>query len=356
MEMLLLSARTAIDEKVIDRISSLLGRDFDWDLLMMVARRHGLIPLVYRTLSGAVSVNVPPEALGRLRSLAESVRFQNLVCISEVLKAMQAFAATGVVATPYKGPALALYLYGDVGLRQFNDIDFLVRPSDAIKARHALIDLGFTSHRQYSARAEQVRVLYHCYFTFTSEKRTVVDLNWRQTPTYWRLPSIQSRAWDRMDRLSLGGFEVPWFVPEDLLFTLYLHGSKHQWASLKWLVDVAELLRLNPKLNWTEILDHASVSGSKRMLLVCLFLAHYLLDAPVPAEVLKRVHGDTAVTSLGEELSCSLVQIRTQAISSSDEVRLQLAFLCRAADRIDTKLACQIMRPFYYVFHHLAKR
>ncbi len=47
------------------------------------------------------------------------------------LKAVMGWLEAGdVPAIAYKGPTLAAWAYGDIALREFCDLDILVRPSD----------------------------------------------------------------------------------------------------------------------------------------------------------------------------------------------------------------------------------
>jgi hypothetical protein len=352
LELLLRCARIHVDDDHAQRISGLLRRDLDWNGLVLMARRHGLIPLLYRTLSGLGSSKVPPEILERLRSLSEAFRFQSLLFVRELLNALRALETAGVTAMPYKGPALAAFLYQDLALRQFSDIDLLVRPHDAVKARHVLLKQGFVPKRRIYEPLEGAWVQFHCEFAFSAlEGQVLVELNWRVAPRYWRLPEIPDLAWNRLGRLSLAGVSVPWFAPEDLLFVLCLHGCKHKWDTLKWLVDVAELLRGHPDLNWREMTDEARRTGSERMFAVGLFLANDLLDAPLPADVLEAVRCKPLVASLAAEVCENLLAAYTEPAGTLTE----LPFLARAAERLDMKLFCQVLRPLYFLLHRLVR-
>ena len=351
-DLLLLCARMRIDDDHAQRISRLVRRSLDWNGLVLAARRHGLVPLLYRTLSGLDSNQVPSDILERLHSIFEAFRFQNLVFLRELLSAMQALEHAGVTAIPYKGPALADYLYQDFALRHFVDLDLLVRPCDAVKARGVLQAHGFTPKRDIAECATVAWVKFHCEYSFNSpENQITLELNWRLAPRYWRLPEIPDAAWERLGRLSLAGVEVPWFAPEDLLFVLCLHGCKHKWDTLKWLVDIAELLRAHPGLDWREITDLARRTGSERMLMIGLVLAHDLLNAPLPADVLEAARSKPLVSSLASEVCENLFATNIEPASTLTE----LAFLARAAERLDMKLCCQVLRPLYFLLHRVVR-
>ncbi len=351
LELLLLCARMRVDEDQAQRISRLLGRRLDWDGLILTARRHGLVPLLYRTLSGLRSGNVPPDIFGRLRSLFEVFGLQNLLHVSVLLGALRALGEAGVTATPYKGPALAAFLFRDIALRQFSDIDLLVRPCDALRARRVLLDQGYIPSRRISDRAEAAYVRFHCGFSFAVESQFIVDLNWRVAPWYWRLPEIPDSAWKGLGRLSLTGVSVPWFAPEDLLFVLCLHGCKHKWDSMKWVVDVAELVRIQTDLDWREVIENARRTGSERMVFLGLFLANELLDARLPADVLAAVRSKPLVAILAAEVCDNLFAVYAEPAGTLTE----LAFIARAAERFSTKLSCHILRPLYFLLHRVVR-
>ena len=75
------------------------------------------------------------------------------------------------------------------------------------------------------------------------------------------------------------------FAPRELLPILCLHGTKHFWVSLGWLVDVAELLRRQPGIDAKWIADRAKRLGCERRIAVGLALARDWLGAPLPVEL-----------------------------------------------------------------------
>ena len=344
-DLLLLSTRWPRDEGDAERICGLLRRDVDWDRLLGIARRHGLVPMLYRMLAPLASSGIPIDVLAKLRFQAEAYRLRNLVLVSESLNALRALEAAGIIAMPYKGPALAAFLYGDFFLRQSADIDLLVRPCDAVRARHVLLGLGYVPNRAISERMEPLFVRLNCEFAFTIKKQVVVELNWRVSQWFWRLPEIPPAAWDRAGRLSLAGTSVPWFSAEDLLIVLCLHGSKHKWDSLKWIVDIAQLLRNHPDLDWREITDYARKTGAERMLALGLFLANDLLGAPLPSGSSSAIQIKPSVVSLAEEVYENLLAARSEPAG----LMQTLPFLARIADRLDTRLVCRMLPVGYFL-------
>ena len=74
-------------------------------------------------------------------------------------------------------------------------------------------------------------------------------------------------------KTSLLRVDLPWVMaPEELLIILCVHGSKHAWERLKWVVDVAELLR-SQRLNWKRVFSTATKWKCRRMALLGLAFA-----------------------------------------------------------------------------------
>jgi hypothetical protein len=102
----------------------------------------------------------------------------------------------------------------------------------------------------------------------------------------------------RLVRVPLGPCEVSTLGFVDNLLFLCTHGIKHNWGSLSWLVDVAELVRRQPDLDWDFVRRWSRVPGRRRPVQLGLHLAHRLLEAPVPAEVLADADRDPEVAAL----------------------------------------------------------
>jgi hypothetical protein len=341
-----------IDPEGAARIAELVSRDLDWERVVLTARHHGLIPLLNRTLASVRPQGLAPPTLERLRILSEAIRFQNLVKAKALLEALRALEGAGVAAVPYKGPALAVFLFQDLAMREFGDIDLLIERRNAVRAKRVLTQLGYAVHRRTPDRLDWAwALLYQEFVLAVPHHRFDVDLSWRAGPWYWRLPDFPASMWERRGWLPVLGQRVPWPAPEHLLLILCLHGSKHRWEELKWLVDVAELLRVRPDLDWHRLTDEARRIGAYRMLAVCLVLANDLLDAPVPAEVLDNLRATPSVPSLTSDVCGSLCEDARM----SSRVLARLRFLAGAAESADMKVACRLLPFAYFLLYEVVR-
>ncbi len=59
------------------------------------------------------------------------------------LKSWKLLKENGINAVTYKGPVLASQAYGNIGLREFGDIDIFINKKDALKVKKIMIYKGY---------------------------------------------------------------------------------------------------------------------------------------------------------------------------------------------------------------------
>ena len=109
-------------------------------------------------------------------------------------------------------------------------------------------------------------------FTPTGRRRSV-ELHTERTLRYFSQPLDLEEMSSRMIELEIGGQKVRTFSVEDLLVMLCVHGTKHFWERLSWIVDIARLITVRT-VDWTFLFSLAAKRQSTRVLLLGLFLAH----------------------------------------------------------------------------------
>jgi hypothetical protein len=251
----------------------------------------------------------------RLRQKVHAGALLNRSLAQELVALCAALTTSGVPVIPIKGPTLAVLAYGDLALRDFTDLDLLIPHRSISNARKVILAQGYErktangeSHGSHSHEGP-----YHVFV----KKRPIsrVDLQWvmaHERFTFW---IDRPEFWRSRTSVMLEDKAVPGLSPEMLLIVLCVHGSKHAWELLKWVCDVAELLRSQPNLNWDQIISCASNWHCRRMLYMGLSLAHRLLDAPLPEMVLTNMKDETDVQALSHRMPASLLVNYQEGVS-----------------------------------------
>lgn len=257
--------------------------------------------LLYWHLDAFCSDAVPESVFEHLRDHFHANSLRKLFLTGELLRLLNAFKLQGIPAIPYKGPALAASVYGNLALRDFNDLDILVHRSDVPRAKEVLASLGYQARYRLAGTQEAAFLRSQREHSFRRDDgKSIVELHWGVVEKHF-FPLDTERLWDRLDRIPLGGNTVLNLLPEDMLLILCAHGARHVWERLQWICDVSELIRVyQEEIRWERIVTQASALGSERMLLLGLFLASDLLGATLPERVSQRVRADLTVKALAE--------------------------------------------------------
>ncbi|HEX8141792.1 MAG TPA: nucleotidyltransferase family protein [Pyrinomonadaceae bacterium] len=297
--LLLYCARRRLNNEADVELQPLIEQIEDWERLLKISSRHLMMPLLYWHLRCAPAGIVPVAFMDRLRDYFHRNVARNLQLTAELCKLLRLFEENGIKAIPYKGPALALSLYGDTAFRQFSDLDLLIGKQDIVKATDLLASIGYRSPYTLNSKREAsyLRSKREQLFTHPGG-RVYVEIHWAFAPKPLA-PSLDAeRFCPRLEETSLNGIRTYALSTEDLLLILCVHGGKHRWERLAWLCDIAELIVAHPNMAWERLLEEAGVVGVRRMLLLGLLLVNDLLDVALPEVIRKEITADTTISAL----------------------------------------------------------
>lgn len=154
IELLLCCARTQMEAETATRMKALFQQTLDWEYLLRMAIRHGVMPLLFWQINANLPEIAPAEFMTRLREHFYLNAARNHFLTEELVRVLRLFEEQNIPAIPYKGPALALSIYGDTALRQFSDLDLLIQRKDVVRASDVLRTHGYTSQHQLTPAQE----------------------------------------------------------------------------------------------------------------------------------------------------------------------------------------------------------
>lgn len=313
-ELLVWCARTAVSDDLKACIRRRVQESIDWRIVWDMARYHGVCPLLYGNLAALCSDLVSPEFFTQLRQKVQADALLNRSLAHELVVLCEALSARGVPVIPIKGATLAVLAYGDLALREFTDLDLLIPKASIAETQRVLLSQGY-KRKTNDVEVNRINDNEGPYHVFI-KKRPIsrVDLQWVMAHQHFTFWLDRPEFWRHRIPVTLENRTVPGLSPEILLIVLCVHGSKHAWEQLKWVCDVAELLRSHPDLDWDQIILYASNWHCRRMLYMGLSLASQLLDVPLPETVLTRFEKDSNVRALACRMPASLLANRQEGI------------------------------------------
>jgi Uncharacterised nucleotidyltransferase len=307
-------ARTRLTAAHVERIENLLRPDTNWAAVLHFTEESALVPLVFenlRRIASRVPVLVPAIWMERLGKSCRTNTTRSLYQSSELVKILDALESRGILAIAYKGPVLAVQAYGDAGLRQFYDLDVVVQQKDLPAVDQALrsIDFGarFSWPRVENPRLTQTPGEY----TYRGQHSGILlEVHTERTMRHFPVPVDLGVLAARVVRINLAGRTVKTFCPEDALPILCVHGAKDFWAKASNVVDIAELVQLQP-FDWNLARETARSLRCTTMMLLGLSLAQRLIGAPLPNSVAEEVYANRDVAAMTREIARRLDPERT---------------------------------------------
>ena len=244
-ELILGCARATMEAQVAERIRSLAGNALDWDWVVDISVRNGVGPLLYKSLKTLAPSAAPLPIMETLQRHYYQNIAHNLAMEDQLSTLLRAFQAAEIPAIPYKGPALAATVYGNVGLRVFGDLDILIQKEDVPRAADLMISLGYRPDLSHSPLNSWPAYVHHFNeLPFTGASKALVELQWEIVPDHFAFPIEPLCLWD--DRTSSQACATGLsnhLHQRKLLLMLCVHGAKDSWGRLAWICDIAELLR-----------------------------------------------------------------------------------------------------------------
>jgi len=330
---LLLACCTASSERALDNPNRLLlSLPLDWNRFFVLVEHHRVVPQVYRSLSRWRDL-VPARVFSALHSAyVDNVR-RSLRFTGELVRTLRHLEARGIKAMPYKGPALAQFLYGDVTARQYSDLDILVHPEDVSRTKAAVAALGYKPGIELTARQERDYIHSGYEYSFDgSAGDNLLELQWRVLPRFYAVDFDTSGLFERAGEVRLGGHSFRTLGAEDLLLVLCVHAAKHLWLQLSWLCDVAQLLE-SYELDWNRVQQQAAELGILRIVALNLRLAHELLGCALPEPSQGWLQRDSEARVLTEEIRQIIALSAHYDTESAAYFRMMMKLRERRRDR-----------------------
>ena len=312
LELVLCCARTSMDTEISNRIKELINRGINWSKVIDIATSSRVTPLFYRNLKLIGPGKLPDFVMEQLKKYYSNNLRENLHLFRELQSILRLLETNDIPSICYKGPAFAIWLYGDLSLRHSGDLDILVRKNDVARAKDLLLSIGYkfdwpkiplTSVQE----ASHLESKYN--YTFVNEFTGVaIELHWGITPKYFSFPPESEWLWEQLVPQNIAGTEVLTFSPEDYLLILCVHSSNHCWMRLSWICDISELINKHPNLNWEYIIREAQLFGVKRIVLLGILITHEFLGTNINEEVLRLINADSRVRILENQVASKYLE------------------------------------------------
>ncbi len=284
---------------------SLPAGAIDWSEIAAAAATHRLSAIAARAVPSVAdtgSAAGPEPGVVALREEARRTAASALSLLAPLRAVVAALDAAGIPQLLWKGPALAVEAWGDVGARQCDDLDIVIAPADRHRARQVVGALGWRAQHEMSPRQEEA--IYRgrgAWELRHADEGVLLELHWSFSALRYpgRLPVNAVLA--RSVELSVGGVRVRVPSAADALVLLAQHATKHGWSSLEDAAVFSAMLARDPSAAATAA-ARARAAGGLRALHLGIALAETTFDVRAPEALREAIRRDPALPRLLREV------------------------------------------------------
>ena len=206
-----------------------------------------------------------------LKERFQRVLFQNIVIKNQTNQILSEFEERGVEIIPLKGTAFAERHFGHLGARQTSDIDLLIKPTNMNQAIDIVKSLGYTEERK--------QIPFHFHRSYSkvlpgSPIPLTVELHWdilKQNTANFRIEEL----WEESSSIT-GSLYIKQLSNFHLFYMICLHGWRHNMDSLKYFIDIIQLIS-NLDIDFKRLLKDASRHKTRKRIIRTLSIVYHQL-------------------------------------------------------------------------------
>ncbi len=241
------------------------GDNIDWNHFILLIKKHRLTFVTSNKVQ-ELGINMPSSISLQLSEFNQNIKLKMLALVTEIKKLSQLFNHYKIDHIYLKGPVAAQQIYGDFTAKNSRDIDLLIKPNSIEESIHALENDGYQLiypyHELNKAQKAYFNKVNNQLALFHPVKKIQLELHWRLFANQHTLKYDFSELNLGKEEIKIGEDKVYGLGEKHLLIYLCMHGAKHAWSKLYWLLEVTVLSKSSGNLSTT--LEEAKKVGVER--------------------------------------------------------------------------------------------
>jgi len=249
--------------------------------LFKLANRHGVLMHCYKYLNKTPQTS---HILSLIKPLSTYTIQRQMLLSKQLLAIDKLFKQHNIPYIILKGPAISTLLYQDIISRQFTDIDILINKQHIKQAIKLLSTLNY--QLDYDKTVLNNPKLYDVCSDIglqDTNHHTSIELHWQLIRQRFSDTLSSVDLFNDTQTIQIHNKSFTTLSNEIYLIYLCMHGSKHLWQSIKWIIDIDQLIQKHD-INWQKVTTYTSQFQAKSSLALGLSLAYELYNTPIPSE------------------------------------------------------------------------
>ncbi len=314
----------------------------NWDKLLLLAANHQVTAIIFKgIISNSTIDNFPPTFINALKAKSFQNSIKSLQYFSELLSLIDKANQRNIDLIPLKGLLLSTKAFGEVGLREFCDIDFLF-PFQQMDAFRNLLE---TDNYQISVELPAALIKnhekYNCEYSFFKRKKNTyinVEPHWFIGNRRLQINLAYSDIQPLTKKEVINNVSINTLTPEGLLLTTCIHHSaKDQISSLKQVCDLAAIIfKFQNELDWDLIFSKSEDWKVLHLILFSLGGADAVFQLPLPSAIRQKLNNKT----IQKRIKACLINLATpsNAKKEANDLWKEISFHLTLRKSWSTKL------------------
>lgn len=257
----------------------------DYSILKKTIATHNLSSLLYSKIQDFEVLHAIEEFLNR--SSKKSL-IKHLQLKADFLKLWDILQQHNFKISVYKGHYLIDAIYNEKNIRTSTDIDILIEEKDLWKIKNLLLSLGYILViPEYNLPEKKATIFKKIEneIAFFTPNGSLVDLHFKlfKNPYY-----LKTTEWKTIETIYEGRKMQVLCMPNIFVY-LIVHGKKHDWSRLKWLLDIVQFYSIFKEEDWVEVDKIIIENDLQNVLYETLKLCEVLLRAEIPMRYQQKV-------------------------------------------------------------------
>jgi len=278
----------------LEKINNLIPLIQDWEYLTATIIDRGIAPLFYKKLPLLTNSSQIPEAVRtKLQQAWYKTFSRSTVLYEHFRKIAEAFTSQNIQVIALKGIYLSEWLYQDIGLRQFSDIDLLLKEEDAANCLIILEGLGYIPYKiELSSFVLSQFAKDIVHYPPRMKDGVSIELHIKLHSKNQSYNVLIPTLWANAIPATINGILVLALNNRDLLIHLCLHLDKHfrvGHVQFTCFNDITNLLERDADiLNWEKLTETCRLYHCEETVYLIILMIHTYMSAAVPLAILEK--------------------------------------------------------------------
>lgn len=274
----------------LEQLNSFIPFIPDWEVLTNNLIDRGIGPLLFNKLPQLPnSPLIPSVQRTKLQQTYYKTFSRSTILYEYFRKVIEAFTAGNINVIALKGIYLSEWLYQDIGLRQFSDIDLLVKEGDAGTCLAILSSLGFKPHDSSVTEfiGSKSEIIHYAPMVMEGVSIEIHIKLHRHSEIYHI--NIEE-FWRNARPVNINNTSVLALCDKDLLIHLCVHLDKHfrgGHVQFTCFNDITNLLeKIADTINWDDFIATCRIHQCEDTVLMYIILVNKYINATVPVYII----------------------------------------------------------------------